>query len=146
MSRAQKAVFYIRTCLVLLSVAVGILVLGPFQGAEEAFGLTDKEAHAIAFFALSVMMQLALPRVRRTDMALGLLVVGAMIEVAQLFTGRSASVYDWMADAVGVAAALIPSYAETFRYYVRAAAAGRPVPRRRRTDAGAAPSGEPRTR
>jgi len=146
MSRAQKAVYFIRTCLILLSVAVGILVLGPFQGAEEAFGLTDKEAHAIAFFALSVMLQLALPRVRRTDMALGLLMVGALIEVAQLFTGRSASVFDWMADAAGVGAALIPSYAETFRHYVRAAAAGRLQPRRRRTDGIRVPSDKVRVR
>lgn len=132
MSRAQKAVVYIRLCLVLLAITIGILVLGPFSQAEESLGLTDKEAHIIAFFGLTVMMQLAFPRVRRMDMALGVLLLGAMIEVAQLFTGRSASVGDWLADLIGVAVATIPSYAETFRHFARL---GVSMPQRRPGDA-----------
>lgn len=132
MSRAQKALLYIRICLALLTVTVAVLVLGPFSGAEQAFGLTDKEAHIIAFFVLTVMLQLAFPRVRRTDLALGVLVLGALIEVAQLFTGRSASVGDWLADLIGVSVATLPSYAETFRHYVRL---GQRAPRRRPEDA-----------
>ena len=34
------------------SLTVAALTLGPFQGAEGHFGLTDKEAHAIAFGGL----------------------------------------------------------------------------------------------
>ncbi|UDF03361.1 VanZ family protein [Asticcacaulis sp. AND118] len=132
MSRAQKAVLYIRVCLVLLSLAIGILVLGPFAHAEESFGLTDKEAHIIAFFSLTLMLQLAFPRVRRMDMALGVLLLGALIEVVQLFTGRSASVGDWLADLIGVSVATIPSYAETFRHFARL---GVNMPRRRPADA-----------
>lgn len=132
MSRAQKALLYIRICLALLTLTVAVLVLGPFSGAEQAFGLTDKEAHIIAFFALTLMLQLAFPRVRRTDLALGVLVLGALIEVAQLFTGRSASVGDWLADLIGVSVATAPSYAETFRHYVRL---GHRAPRRRPEDA-----------
>lgn len=131
MSRAQKALLYIRICLALLSITVAVLVLGPFSGAEQAFGLTDKEAHIIAFFALTLMLQLAFPRVRRTDLALGVLVLGALIEVAQLFTGRSASVGDWLADLIGVSVATLPSYAETFRHFVRQ---GGRAPRRRPKD------------
>ena len=130
MSRAQKALLFTRSALGVLSVTIAFLVLGPFQGAEEAFGLNDKEAHAIAFFALTVMLQLAMPRVRRLDIALGVLAIGALIEVVQLFTGRSASVLDWMADFVGVAFATAPSYAESFRHFVRNGAA----PRRRASD------------
>ncbi|MFT3997811.1 MAG: hypothetical protein QM667_10420 [Asticcacaulis sp.] len=85
---------------------------------------------------LTVVLQLALPRVRRTDMALGVLAVGALIEVGQLFTGRSASIYDWLADAIGVTAAIVPSYVETFRHYVRAEQKGQPLPRRRAADQG----------
>ncbi|BBF81401.1 hypothetical protein [Asticcacaulis excentricus] len=77
------------------------------------------------------MLQLAFPRVRRTDLALGVLVLGALIEVAQLFTGRSASVGDWLADLIGVSLATLPSYAETFRHYVRL---GGRAPRRRSGD------------
>ncbi|MFP1130223.1 VanZ family protein [Asticcacaulis sp. W401b] len=132
MPRAHKALIYIRTCLGLLSICIGVLVLGPFSGAEEAFGLTDKEAHIIAFFALTIMLQLAFPRMRRTDLALGVLAVGALIEVAQLFTGRSASVADWMADLIGVGAATLPSYIETFRHFARL---GTAAPARRASDA-----------
>ncbi|MFP1130163.1 vanz family protein [Asticcacaulis sp. W401b] len=108
-----------------------MLVLGPFSGAEQVFGLTDKEAHIIAVFALTLMLQLAFSRVRRTDLALGGLVLGALIEVAQLFTGRSASV-DWLADLIDVSVATLPSYAGTFRHYARL---GHRAPRRRPGDA-----------
>ncbi|MDC7692791.1 VanZ family protein [Asticcacaulis sp. DXS10W] len=134
MPRAEKAVLLVRSGLIALSLLVGVLVLGPFQGAEQAFGLNDKEAHVIAFFALTFMLQLAVPKIRRLDLALSVLLVGALIEIIQLFTGRSASVMDWLADAIGVAAATLPAYAETFRNYVRAAQRGRAIPRRRASD------------
>lgn len=134
MSRAEKAVLLVRSGLITLSLLVGVLVLGPFQGAEQAFGINDKEAHIIAFFALTFMLQLAMPKIRRMDLALSVLIVGALIEIIQLFTGRSASVTDWLADAIGVAGATLPAYAETFRNYVRAAQQGRPMPRRRGSD------------
>ncbi|MFN3806038.1 VanZ family protein [Asticcacaulis sp.] len=130
MTRAQKALFFSRLCLAVLAMTIGVLVLGPFQGAEEAFGLTDKEAHAIAFFALTLMLQVAMPRVRRLDIALGVLAVGALIEVLQLFTGRSASVSDWLADFVGVAFATAPSFVETARGFLR----GESRPQRRAGD------------
>lgn len=134
MTRAKKAMFFVRTGLVSLSILVGILVLGPFQGAEQAFGLNDKEAHIIAFFGLTMMLHLAFPRIRRMDLALLVIVAGALIEVIQLFTGRSASVTDWLADVIGVAGATLPAYAESFRVYQRAENSGQPLPRRRSSD------------
>lgn len=134
MSRAQTAVLLVRAGLICLTLLVAILVLGPFQGAEQSFGLNDKEAHIIAFFALTVMLQMGLPQIRKMDLALLALLVGAAIEVVQLFTGRSASVTDWLADGLGILFATAPAYAETFRIHIRSAMRGETMPRRRASD------------
>jgi hypothetical protein len=90
-----------RAVLALGAVTVAVLTLGPFQGAEQIFGLTDKAAHAIAFGGLTAISFAAFPRMRRADLARTALILGAGIEVAQLFGHRSASIMDWGADASG---------------------------------------------
>jgi VanZ family protein len=92
-----------RLALLLGSLTVAVLTLGPFQGAESHFGLTDKEAHALAFGGLLAVSFLAFPRMRRNDLAIAALVLGAAVEVAQNFTGRDGNIADWMADALGIA-------------------------------------------
>lgn len=108
-----------RITLVLGAFTVAVLALGPFQGAERLFGLNDKAAHAIAFGGLLAVSFLAFPRMRRNDLAIAALVLGAGVEVAQLFGGRSASVLDWLADAAGVATIYGASMIETVRKLVR---------------------------
>ncbi|WP_168076529.1 VanZ family protein [Caulobacter sp. SSI4214] len=102
MFKPVHIVYAARLALVLGSVTVAVLTLGPFQGAESHFGLTDKEAHALAFGGLLAVSFLAFPRMRRNDLAIAALVLGAAIEVAQSFTGRDGNVADWLADAFGI--------------------------------------------
>jgi VanZ family protein len=107
--------------LVLLCGAIGvvILTLGPFQGAEEMFLLNDKSAHAIAFGSLTAVAFIAFPRLRRFDMARTVVLLGGAIELAQLVTGRSASLTDWLADVAGVAMIYLPSQIEVLRRLAR---------------------------
>ena len=104
-----------RAALVLGSATAAFLMLGPFQGAERLLLLSDKQAHAIAFFTLTSLSFLAAPRMRKMDLAFGALALGAAVEVAQLLVGRSGSVLDLSADAVGVFMAWAPAHFESIR-------------------------------
>jgi VanZ family protein len=108
-----------RLALLVGSLTVAVLTLGPFQGAESHFGLTDKEAHAIAFGGLLAVSFLACPRMRRNDLAIAALVLGAAIEVAQTLTGRDGDVADWLADAFGIGVIYGASVIEQVRKLAR---------------------------
>jgi hypothetical protein len=82
-----------------------VAMLGPFQGAEEGLGLTDKPAHAIGFFIITVCLTLIAPGLGVWRTALLALALGAGVEVVQGISGRSANLFDLMADGVGIAAA-----------------------------------------
>ena len=97
-----------------------VILLGPFQGLEARIGLSDKTAHAAAFYALSLGLFASLPRVRRTDLAIGVVAFAAATEVAQTFTGRTGSFEDLAADATGVLVAVLPAMVERLRYALRA--------------------------
>ena len=108
-----------RFTLVAGSLAVAVLTLGPFQGAEGHFGLTDKEAHAIAFGGLLAVSFLAFPRMRRNDLAIAALVLGAAVEVAQIIAHRDGNIADWLADAAGILTIYGASMIETVRKQAR---------------------------
>ena len=101
------------------ALCVAVLMLGPFQGAEQMFRLTDFEAHAIAFYGLACLCFLAGPKMRRNDIAIVIVALGAAAEVAQGVTGRSASFIDLAADMVGVFAAWAPTEIERLRRLAR---------------------------
>ena len=102
------------------SLAVACFMLLPmFAGAESRFGLSDKEAHALAFYTFTVIAFLACPRNRRADLALAAVALGAGAELAQWATGRDASWGDLAADSVGVFLAWAPSQAERLRILAR---------------------------
>lgn len=108
-----------RILFVIGATGVVVLMLGPYQGLELRFGMTDKPAHAIAaFFATQALFAIA-PRWRRLDLALAVLLGGALMEMAQGLTGRSMSMTDFAADALGVGVALMPGLIEQLRYHVR---------------------------
>jgi VanZ family protein len=109
-----------RALLVLGGLFAAVLMLVPaLRGAETALGLNDKQAHAAAFYIFCLAAFLAAPRMRRNDIALAALALGAGAEVAQLVTGRSASFGDLMADAVGIGLAWAPAQIEQLRRLAR---------------------------
>lgn len=119
MLKPSHFVIAARGVLVMGGLAVAVLALGPFQGAERLVGLSDKTAHALAFGGLLAVSFLAFPRSRRSDLAIAALVLGAGVEIAQLFGHRSASLLDWLADAAGVATIYGASMIETVRKMAR---------------------------
>lgn len=119
MSRQSQAVFMVRMAVVLLAIVLSVLMFGPFQGREQDLGLSDKEAHVLAFFVFTLLAVTAFPRVRKWDIGLACLVVAGLSEVIQMFTGRSASLYDWMADATGVVMAIAPMSFASLRSQMR---------------------------
>jgi len=108
-----------RAVLVFGAVTAAILMLGPFQGMEAVLGLTDKSAHAIAFGGLTAVSFAAFPRMRRSDLARAALILGGAAEVAQMFGGRTASLADWAADAVGIVTVYGSSLIESARKMAR---------------------------
>ena len=119
MSTPRQTVKALRIASVFALIGLTGLLLGPFQGLEQAFHLTDKEAHALAFFGVTLGLFAIAPQWRRTDLALAALAFGVLIELAQGLTGRSASLLDLMADSVGILAALAPGLVESLRHHVR---------------------------
>ncbi|MDR6531760.1 VanZ family protein [Caulobacter rhizosphaerae] len=109
-----------RAVLIAGALTAAVLMLGPWPGLEQVFGLSDKTAHAIAFGGLVAVSFLALPRMRRNDLALAAVLLGASVEVAQMFTAdRSASISDLLADTAGVAVIYLASHIESLRSLAR---------------------------
>lgn len=109
-----------RAVLVVGALTAAVLMLGPWPGLEQVFGLSDKAAHALAFGGLVAVSFLAFPRMRRNDLAIAAIMLGASVEVAQLFTAdRSASIGDLAADTVGVAVVYLASHIEGLRAMAR---------------------------
>jgi VanZ family protein len=109
-----------RAVLVVGVLTAAALMLGPWPGLEQVLGLSDKAAHAIAFGGLVAVSFLAFPRMRRNDLAVAAVLLGASVEVAQLFTAdRSASISDLLADAAGVGVVYLASHIENVRALAR---------------------------
>lgn len=115
----RTIVQYARLAAVVAVLGLVYLMLGPFQGLEAALGLSDKAAHAIAFFAATTGLFLIAPGWRRGDIALGAIGFGLLIELLQGLTGRSMSATDVLADVVGIAVALVPGLIEQLRWMAR---------------------------
>lgn len=115
----DRAVFMMRLVTGGAVIALLVLTIGPFQGAEGEVGLSDKGAHVIAFYGLTLLAFSVAPQSRRTDLALWVLALGVLIELVQGVTGRSMSLLDLLADALGVAAATAPAWVERLRHEAR---------------------------
>ena len=110
----------LRPAAAVCGLGLAVLMLGPFHGAERLFGLTDGPAHAIAFFWIATGLFAIAPGWRRGDIALAALLIAVMSETLQALTGRSLSLLELGADAVGIVVALIPGWVERLRYLARA--------------------------
>lgn len=109
----------LRLCAAACGLGLAVLMLGPFHGMERMFGLTDGPAHAIAFFWIATGLFAIAPEWRRGDIALAALLIAVMSETLQGLTGRSLSLLELAADAVGIGVALIPGWVERLRYLAR---------------------------
>jgi VanZ family protein len=89
---------------VLLMVVAGSLLPVDYL-PPPVFSIWDKLQHATAFAAL-YLLGLQAYRSKSLQVILGLLLLGGAIEIAQAATGwRYGEWLDWLADAVGIAAA-----------------------------------------
>lgn len=87
-----------------------ILLLGPFQGGEHKIGLTDKEAHFFSFYILTIISLAVLQKIRKLDIAIGIIMFAVLSEVLQGLTGRDADLFDLLADSIGIVTAVLPLY------------------------------------
>lgn len=78
------------------------LSLVPVQHLPQDLSFWDKAEHAIAFAALVISALLAYPN-RMRAILVGLILLGAGIELAQALSGwRQGDWMDWLADCVGL--------------------------------------------
>jgi hypothetical protein len=95
---ATKALFWL-TCLAVVAIAFAPSGSLP----SHVFEWWDKAQHAAAFATLMLLGRWAYPE-SKFALPLGLLALGAGIEIGQAVTGwRKGDLADWVADAVGVA-------------------------------------------
>ncbi len=87
----------------LLIATVTVLMLIELQPKKDSLPYIDKVEHTIVFITLTLSGSLAYSQQKQRLYA-GLIALGALYEVLQaLFTiTRQASVYDWLADVVGI--------------------------------------------
>lgn len=96
-----------------------VLMLGPYQGLEQSFGLTDKAAHALAFYVATLGLFLVAPTYRRDDLVLVVIAAAIVVEILQPFTGRTMSFSDVLAGLGGIMAAYLPGRIELIRHSAR---------------------------
>lgn len=101
--RAARALFAVALALVFVGSVVQVSI-GP------EFRLSDKVQHAVAFLLLALLARIGYPETRVADrLMLALLAYGLFIELVQaLLPWRECSLFDWAADAAGVALGSLP--------------------------------------
>ena len=65
----RRIVMAARLGFALAALGMAVLMLGPFQGLEQVFGLNDKAAHVIAFYGLASGLFLIAPSQRQDTIA-----------------------------------------------------------------------------
>jgi VanZ family protein len=76
------------------------------------FGIWDKALHFTAYFGLCLMTTIATRANRRALWwALGLVLMGGMLEILQGMTGRDADIFDELANTIGVTTGLALGWA-----------------------------------
>lgn len=99
------------SAILFLPACAGVLggELGPSRGEPHFW---DKALHFTAYFVLSVLVVTAFGASRRALWAmLGLIAMGGMLEVIQGMIGRDMSVFDELANSLGVIAGGIAAWA-----------------------------------
>ena len=86
-----------------------ILMLSPPVHLPGPENWTDKAAHVVAFFAITLALQLAPVWRNRLGAALVAIALGAIVELVQGEIGRDRSALDLLADAIGTGLAWLAS-------------------------------------
>lgn len=94
------------TAIAILAVLL-TLMIGPFGGVEAGANIWDKAAHFVAFGLFLWSFGVLFRRLPRLLAAALVIALGAAVEVVQGFVGRDASWGDLLADALGIAFALL---------------------------------------
>ncbi|MBU1385144.1 MAG: hypothetical protein KKG14_06745 [Alphaproteobacteria bacterium] len=84
-----------------------IAMIGPFGGVEAASGVWDKGAHFVVFGLILWSFGILFRRLPRLMAAVLAISLGGAVEVVQGLVGRDASWGDLLADALGIATALL---------------------------------------
>lgn len=98
---------FLRLAGAVVMIALLTLMLAPGGLIEGTERVWDKAAHFIAFGLILWSLGVLFRRLPRAWAALLAIAIGAAVEVIQRFTGRDPSWGDLLADALGVAAALL---------------------------------------
>ncbi len=98
-----------KTAGIVLSVALAYTLFKAFAPSHEGGGgffPWDKADHFSAFFVLTGLAMVALPRQPLWRIAVGMSALGALIEVIQglPFVGRDCDFWDWVAEMVAISA------------------------------------------
>jgi VanZ family protein len=107
----SKIVLLVRFLTVFAGVIATVLLLGPFHAPPG----WDKLAHGTMFYGLTLLALVCLPWNRKGEIVVALIAIGGASEIAQHFTGRDMSLFDWLADAAGVIVAAAPVYVARLR-------------------------------
>tara|TARA_R110002051_G_scaffold238128_2_gene298944 strand:+ start:88 stop:465 length:378 start_codon:yes stop_codon:yes gene_type:complete len=81
------------------------LLLGPVLAIQQMGLVSDKLAHAVAFFLIAVCLEILIWRSTRLLPCLLALAIGGLVELIQGAIGRDASWGDFLADFVGITVA-----------------------------------------
>lgn len=104
----HKLMMLLRAGAVIAGAPAAIALTGPFRYGDLNLPFPDTVAHALLFYALTLVASGALPRSRASDVALAFLGLAVASELAQSVVGREMSLHDLFGDALGVTAAYLP--------------------------------------
>lgn len=96
-----------------------VFVLGVLPGAAlPTQGFNDKVNHALAYWALTIWFSGIVRRARWAWLALGLTMLGGMVEVVQTLTpfGRTGDLKDLLANTAGMALGFLVASAGASRW------------------------------
>ncbi|WP_372784525.1 VanZ family protein [Phenylobacterium sp.] len=106
-----RIVLAVRILTVFAAAIATVLLLGPFHAPNG----WDKLAHGTMFYGFTLLALVCLPWNRKEDIVLAVILIGGASEIAQGFTGRDMSLFDWLADSAGAIVAAVPVYVARLR-------------------------------
>lgn len=115
----MSVVYTARTLLgVLLSGAIAAIYSQSYMGNDNVF-VTSFLAHFAVLFLTTALTYVAFPKMRRSDLTLGLIAVCGALELVQFAFGQHGSLTVWLVDASGALCFLASTEVEQLRRLAR---------------------------